>query len=123
MSITSSIQRLAGLPVARRVRSAARLSLAAAIGFAVIAADMSGFTPLPSFVGEAQARVGRPLTPGSFAGVARRTTRRTIARSTVFVNTLPPACVRTTVAGVRVWRCGATYDQAYDGRYVVVVVD
>jgi hypothetical protein len=29
---------------------------------------------------QAQARIGRPLTPGSVAGVARRTTRRTIAR-------------------------------------------
>jgi hypothetical protein len=29
---------------------------------------------------QAQARVGRPLTPGSVAGVARRTTRRTIRR-------------------------------------------
>ena len=29
---------------------------------------------------QAQARVGRPLTPGSVAGVARRTTRRTVAR-------------------------------------------
>jgi hypothetical protein len=29
--------------------------------------------------GEAQARIGRPLTPMSYAGVARRTTRRTVA--------------------------------------------
>ena len=28
---------------------------------------------------EAHARVGRPLTPMSYAGVARRTTRRTVA--------------------------------------------
>ena len=28
---------------------------------------------------EAQARVGRPLTPMSYAGVARRTTRRAVA--------------------------------------------
>lgn len=32
-----------------------------------------------AFVSEAQARVGRPLTPMSYAGVARRTTRRTVA--------------------------------------------
>jgi hypothetical protein len=31
------------------------------------------------FIGEAQARVGRPLTPMSYAGVARRTTRRAVA--------------------------------------------
>ncbi|RTE90092.1 MULTISPECIES: hypothetical protein [Bradyrhizobium] len=31
-----------------------------------------------SFVAEAEARVGRPLTPMSYAGVARRTTRRAV---------------------------------------------
>ena len=30
-------------------------------------------------VSEAEARVGRPLTPMSYAGVARRTTRRAVA--------------------------------------------
>ena len=32
------------------------------------------------FVSEAQAVVGRPLTPVSYAGVARRTSRRTAQR-------------------------------------------
>ena len=43
-------------------------------------------TNLPdSFFAEAQARVGRPLTPVSYAGVARRTARRTVyATSTVY---------------------------------------
>ena len=31
------------------------------------------------FLSEAEARVGRPLTPMSYAGVARRTTRRAVA--------------------------------------------
>ena len=31
------------------------------------------------FISEAEARVGRPLTPMSYAGVARRTTRRAVA--------------------------------------------
>jgi hypothetical protein len=31
------------------------------------------------FVGEAAAVIGRPLTPLSYAGVARRTTRRAVA--------------------------------------------
>jgi len=34
---------------------------------------------LPSLVSTADARVGRPATPMSYAGVARRTTRRTVA--------------------------------------------
>ena len=32
-------------------------------------------------IGSAQARIGRPLTPLSYAGVARRTTRRAYRRS------------------------------------------
>jgi hypothetical protein len=37
------------------------------------------FDPGRSFVQEAHAVVGRPLTPVSYAGVARRTTRRSVA--------------------------------------------
>jgi hypothetical protein len=36
-------------------------------------------------VEKAQARVGRPATPASVAGVARRTTRRTVRRTAVGV--------------------------------------
>ena len=35
--------------------------------------------PHASLVSSAEARVGRPLTPMSYAGVARRTTRRAVA--------------------------------------------
>jgi hypothetical protein len=34
---------------------------------------------IPSFMSSAEAKVGRPLTPVSVAGVARRTTRRCAA--------------------------------------------
>lgn len=43
-----------------------------------LAQDWS-IAPIPSLVSSAQARVGRPLTPVSVAGVARRTTRRCAA--------------------------------------------
>ena len=41
----------------------------------------NGDRPVPSgsFIGHAEARVGRPATPMSYAGVARRTTRRAVA--------------------------------------------
>ena len=42
----------------------------------------SGQLPLDSqasLVSSAEARIGRPLTPMSYAGVARRTTRRAVA--------------------------------------------
>ena len=35
--------------------------------------------PSGSFISQAEARVGRPATPMSYAGVARRTTRRCVA--------------------------------------------
>jgi hypothetical protein len=50
--------------------------------FALCALDVGGKLPIPGIdglVSTAQARVGRPLTPVSVAGVARRTTRRCAA--------------------------------------------
>ena len=43
----------------------------------------SGTKPVPSgsFISQAEARVGRPATPMSYAGVARRTTRRPVRTS------------------------------------------
>ena len=41
-----------------------------------LAERLSVTSLVPSFVSTAEARVGRPLTPVSVAGVARRTSRR-----------------------------------------------
>jgi hypothetical protein len=49
---------------------------------ALCALDVGGQLPIPGIdrlVSTAQARVGRPLTPVSVPGVARRTTRRCAA--------------------------------------------
>ena len=57
-----------------------RLSIAAIVGGAALL--WSGQLPLDSqssLVSSAEARIGRPLTPMSYAGVARRTTRRAVA--------------------------------------------
>jgi hypothetical protein len=52
-------------------------------------------------VSEADARIGRPLTPLSYAGVARRTTRRAVRR-----NVYTPACVQVVDAyGRIITRC------------------
>ena len=68
----------------------------AAVAVAVLLGDtIDQLAPVASFVGEAQAVVGRPATPGSVAGVARRTTRRVVRRSAIYVGTLPAGCVRT----------------------------
>lgn len=98
----------------------------AAILTAVVLTDGSlgtGSAPTGMIISSAEARVGRPLTPRSVAGVARRTTRRVIRRSTIYIAALPAACVRTTINGYAVWRCGGTYYQASGGRYVVVYVN
>ncbi len=57
-----------------------RLSTATIIGAAALL--WSGQLPLDpntALVSSAEARIGRPLTPMSYAGVARRTTRRAVA--------------------------------------------
>jgi hypothetical protein len=79
--------------------------------------------PVGSIVSSAEARVGHPLTPGSVAGVARRTTRRTIRRSTVYIARLPAHCTRININGVILSHCGGVYYQPYGGRYVMVHVN
>ncbi|MFZ0611985.1 MAG: hypothetical protein WAM73_07100 [Desulfobacterales bacterium] len=71
----------------------------------------------------AEAVVGRPLTPVSVAGVARRTTRRTIRRSTIYSATLPTGCTTVVIEGATLHQCGGTYYQPYNNQYVVVYVD
>ncbi|BCH29038.1 hypothetical protein MesoLjLc_09680 [Mesorhizobium sp. L-8-10] len=100
-----------------------KLLLGALVGFSMLAVDSLVPTPIGSFVSTAHAVVGRPATPGSVAGVARRTTRRVIRRSSIYVATLPAGCARTSVNGTVVWSCGGTYYQPYGGRYVVVYID
>ena len=97
---------------------------AAGLGVALICTDTAGLVgPSLSLVADAQAKVGHPATPRSAAAIARRTTRRVIRRSTVYVSALPRGCARTNVNGVVIWRCGSTYYQAYGKRYVVVYIN
>jgi hypothetical protein len=54
--------------------------LAAAVSAgSLFVSDRALLTGEGPFVAAAEARVGRPLTPVSYAGVARRTTRRAVA--------------------------------------------
>lgn len=100
-------------------------SIAAAAAIGLAAVEIIGSTvPVLSLVGAAEARVGQPWTQRSAAGVARRnTTWRVLRHTTAWVAALPAGCVRTKVNGFAVWRCGGTYYRAYQGRYIVVVVD
>jgi hypothetical protein len=69
--------------------------------------------------------VGRPGVGvgGVGRGVARRTTRRMIRRSTIYVASLPTACSTVVVEGVSLYSCGSTYYQASGTQYVVVTVE
>jgi hypothetical protein len=71
----------------------------------------------------AEARVGRPATPGSVAGVARRTTRRMVRRTAVYVSALPAGCQTVVVEGTTLNQCGSTYYQASGSQYEVVQVE
>lgn len=74
-------------------------------------------------VPQAQAVIGRPLTPMSYAGVARRTSRRMIYATSVYAATLPAGCRTVIIEGTSLYQCGGTYYQASGSRYVVVTVD
>jgi hypothetical protein len=91
---------------------------------AVMVGDLlpGGFVPGGVLVGEAQAIVGRPMTPVSAAGVARRTTRRMIVATSVTVAALPPACTVVVIEGTTLHQCGTTYYQPSGTQYVVVNV-
>jgi hypothetical protein len=75
----------------------------------------------------ADARVGRPATPGSVAGVRRRTRRRTRRRVAVGMSmySLPYGCRATVVRrGVNYYYCGGIYYRpSYQGTTVVYVVE
>ena len=85
---------------------------------------------------DAEAVIGRPLTPMSYAGVARRTTRRAAyahgayghgysyappaVATTAVVTALPAGCAQATTSGVAYYNCGATrYQPYYHGATVV----
>jgi hypothetical protein len=70
-------------------------------------------------VSDAEARIGRPATPGSVAGVARRTTRRVIRRG-AYIAAVPAGCGYGTYYGYSLYYCGGRYYQKSGGGYVIV---
>jgi hypothetical protein len=87
---------------------------------ALVAADMvaDGLVVM-----NAEARVGRPATPASVAGVARRTTRRVVRRTAVYAATLPAGCQTILIEGTTLYQCGGTYYQASGSQYEVVQIE
>lgn len=107
--------------------------LAAVAALAALGA-LTDTGPLMLGGGDAHAVIGRPLTPMSYAGVARRTTRRTayagaattaavvattpVVPTASVVTALPGDCARAT--GGVVYQCGASqYQPYYNGSTLV----
>jgi hypothetical protein len=103
------------------------LAVAAVLG---LATDTG---PLMLGNGTAEAVIGRPLTPASYAGVARRTTRRAayagasnaayaapVVSSSTVVTTLPSGCTQIPTSTGVIYQCGsASYTPSYNGTTVV----
>lgn len=86
---------------------------------------LEGEGPLPLSIGfatPAEAVIGRPLTPLSYAGVARRTTRRVVRRTATTIAVLPPGCIYGPYYGGYYYRCGGLYYAKSGGVYVQVIV-
>lgn len=74
-----------------------RLALVAAVSAAGLFTNEAVFSGSPDFVSTARAVRGRPATPMSYAGVARRTTRRAVGAAVVTTPTVvvtTPHCVQ-----------------------------
>ena len=108
------------------------LGLLVAVAALVAAGALTGTAPLLLGGGEAHAVIGRPLTPMSYAGVARRTTRRTayaagavaattpavvattpVVPTTAVVTSLPGGCAPAGAGGAVYYQCGAVRYQPY----------
>ena len=89
---------------------AARVVAAAVAFLATVSLDTDRAAYGPQ-LSSAEARVGRPLTPMSYAGVARRTTRRAVvatgaAAAAAGAYAVTPGCAQVTDAYGRVYtRC------------------
>ena len=73
-----------------RTLTVSRLALAVAAGAVILFANdnMSSSRGEFGLITQADARIGRPLTPGSVAGVARRTERRAYRRGAIVGGTV-----------------------------------
>lgn len=98
-------------------------TIAIGCGLITASAIFDGSMDSGIFINNAEARLGRPMTPVSVAGVARRTTRRAIRRTAVVAATLPVGCTTVVIDGTTLSQCGGTYYQAQGDQYVVVNVN
>jgi len=106
------------------LRKISSLALACLLGITGMELGESlGIPGVVGYVSTAEAVVGRPVTPRSYAGVARRTTRRVVRRTTIYINTLPAGCVYGPYYGGHYYHCGSVYYEKSGTIYVKVVFE
>jgi hypothetical protein len=101
------------------LKAAAAVIYTIGMGAALQFADVTVF-PGVGPISPAQAVVGRPLTPGSVAGVSRRVTRRHIRRTGYTIAHLPAGCAYGSYYGYSAYHCGGHYYQKSGNVYVQV---
>lgn len=102
-----------------RVKALFAIAIAGVVGFS----DLEWTNNQPVFhvlSAPVEARVGRPVTPLSYAGVARRTTRRVAYRTTIRVNSIPASCVYGLYYGGNYYNCGGVYYEKDANVYIQV---
>ncbi len=98
-------------------------TIAIAAGLLTAATLTDGFWHSEFVTPPAAAIYGRPLTPVSVAGVARRTTRRTVYATSAYVAALPVGYTSVVVEGTSLYYYNGVYYQPYGNQYVVVTVN
>jgi len=95
------------------------------LGFSLVIASFTSDVWLETgiIIKNAEARAGRAISRGSVAGVAHRSTRRSIRRTGIYISTLPVGCVQTVIDGTVLYQCDTTYYQNDGGQYYEVNVD
>ncbi len=75
---------------------------------------------LSGSVGRAFAAIAFSIALGAGMSGSAEAATVVIQKTTIYINTLPKGCVKTTYSGVVVlWRCGKLYYQKDNGRYVL----
>jgi hypothetical protein len=97
-------------------------AIAIACGLLTAATVTDGFWHSELVTQQASAVFGRPLTPVSAAGVARRTTRRMIYATSAYVTALPVGYTTVVVEGTSLYYYNGVYYQSSGNQYVVVNV-
>jgi hypothetical protein len=91
--------------------------------FALELGEQRSIPGIHSLISSAEARVGRPRTPVSVAGVARRTVRRSIVETSTYVDTRPPDCTTVIIEDTSLWECDGEYYMISGTEYVLVDVE